>query len=75
MADSSLAVYFLLHYPGPYDRWTLSTTLSCGARTFLPFAEANQRPRSPLRGQQNYTRLPLRTAVAARFGTLPAIAE
>jgi hypothetical protein len=31
-----VAVYFLWHFPWPCDRWTLSTTLSCGARTFLP---------------------------------------
>ena len=31
-----LAVCFLLHFPGPCGRWALPTTLSCGARTFLP---------------------------------------
>ncbi len=30
------AVYFLWHFPGSHDRWTLSTTLPSGARTFLP---------------------------------------
>src|SRR5262249_45185962 len=30
----SSAVCFLLHFPEPCGRWTLSTTLSCGARTF-----------------------------------------
>jgi hypothetical protein len=28
-------VYFLLHFPEPFGRWALPTTLSCGARTFL----------------------------------------
>ncbi len=31
-----LAVYFLLHFPGPCGRWGLPTTVSYGARTFLP---------------------------------------
>jgi hypothetical protein len=31
-----LAVYFLLHFPGPCGRWALPTTTSYGARTFLP---------------------------------------
>ena len=30
------AVYFLLHYPWPHDRWALPITVSLGARTFLP---------------------------------------
>ena len=29
------AVCFLWHCPGPYGRWALPTTASCGARTFL----------------------------------------
>ena len=33
------AVCFLLHFPWPFGRWALPTTLSYGARTFLrPFA-------------------------------------
>ena len=48
----AVAVCFLLHFPYPrrptcegrLGRWTLSTTLSCGARTFLPRAEARRRP-------------------------------
>ncbi len=34
--DASGAVYFLLHFPWSCDRWALPTTVSCGARTFLP---------------------------------------
>jgi hypothetical protein len=30
------AVYFLLHFPWPRGRWALPTTVSFGARTFLP---------------------------------------
>ena len=33
---SASAVYFLLHFPEPCGRWALPTTVSCGARTFLP---------------------------------------
>jgi hypothetical protein len=32
------AVCFLLHFPGPCDRWALPIAMSCGARTFLPLA-------------------------------------
>jgi len=32
------AVYFLLHFPSRHRDWTLSSILSCGARTFLPNA-------------------------------------
>ena len=31
----SPAVYFLWHFPWDRSRWTLATTLPCGARTFL----------------------------------------
>ena len=31
-----VAVYFLLHFPWSCDRSVLPTTLSYGARTFLP---------------------------------------
>jgi len=44
----SPAVCFLLHFPEPCGRWTLSTTLSYGARTFLPprtaYTRAENRP-------------------------------
>ena len=53
------AVCFLLHFPGPCDRWALPITMSCGARTFLPPAPQEgryggprrhgRRPSSPLR--------------------------
>ena len=33
---STAAVCFLLHFPGPYGRSALPTTLPYGARTFLP---------------------------------------
>jgi len=32
------AVFFLLHFPSRRRDWTLSSILSCGARTFLPCA-------------------------------------
>jgi hypothetical protein len=32
------AVSFLLHFPSRHRDWTLSSILSCGARTFLPSA-------------------------------------
>src|SRR2546423_2020305 len=55
------AVFFLLHFPYPrplgLGRWTLSTTVSCGARTFLSRASprltrtrAGQRPSGRLAG-------------------------
>jgi hypothetical protein len=40
---------FLLHFPGPCGRSVLPTTLSCGARTFLPPSCDGQRPSGPLR--------------------------
>ncbi len=33
------AVCFLWHFPDPRGRWMLSTTVSCGARTFLPVGD------------------------------------
>ena len=57
--DIGAAVCFLLHFPGPYGRWALPTTMSCGARTFLPPTPhrgpiwrpigAGRRPSGPLR--------------------------
>jgi len=42
------AVCFLWHFPYPYGRWTLSTTVSFGARTFLHGRHYNARkPSSP----------------------------
>ena len=35
---SHQAVSFLLHFPSRHRDWVLPSTLSCGARTFLPFA-------------------------------------
>src|SRR5205823_10079402 len=35
LATHQSAVSFLWHFPGPCGRWTLSTTVPCGARTFL----------------------------------------
>jgi hypothetical protein len=50
------AVCSLWHFPGPRGRWTLSTTVSCGARTFLhgvirrsPAATARPTPRAIIR--------------------------
>src|SRR5262245_46815119 len=54
----AVAVYFLLHCPGPSSatrkgdglgRWALPTTASCGARTFLPPAAgpAKREPGAP----------------------------
>src|SRR6266480_2004740 len=49
-----MAVFFLLHFPNPYQplmadfgRWALPTTVSCGARTFLsPFPRSIRRSES-----------------------------
>ena len=38
MIRRASAVYFLWHFPWDCSRWTLPTTLSCGARTFLDMA-------------------------------------
>jgi hypothetical protein len=34
------AVYFLWHFPSRHRDWVLPSTLSCGARTFLPPAKS-----------------------------------
>ncbi len=72
------AVCFLLHFPWPRGRSTLSTTLSCGARTFLPPASGLSRPQadgcpahSPLRNAK-----PSRAAAEMRGeGRQPRIAR
>jgi len=43
------AVCSLLHWPSGYPDWTLSSTLSYGARTFLPGIYAGAAARSALR--------------------------
>ena len=62
------AVCFLWHFPGPCDRLPLTTTLTRGARTFLPRTR-RERPPRPLtppasitgRASQAYPGSPLRT--------------
>src|SRR5262249_19102056 len=39
-----MAVCFLLHFPCPFGPWALPTPASCGARTFLSPATADQKP-------------------------------
>jgi len=39
LCPSYQAVSFLLHFPSRRRDWTLSSILSCGARTFLPSAQ------------------------------------
>ena len=47
------AVCFLLHFPCPCGRWALPTTVSCGARTFLPasLSASPERPSGRLTGK------------------------
>ncbi len=69
--DADPAVYFLLHFPYPrrrvtaaLGRWTLSTTLSYGARTFLQRTETRQRPSNRLAKNIHCTRLKRRSCLA-----------
>ncbi len=43
------AVCFLWHFPSGRPDWTLSSTLPCGARTFLPRPDGRRRPSHRLR--------------------------
>ena len=67
------AVCFLLHFPGPCGRWALPTTLSCGARTFLPARPrkaARERPSGPLRISLYHTLARARLIVRDLSGTI-----
>jgi hypothetical protein len=47
----SRAVYFLWHFPSRHRDWGLPSTLSCGARTFLPLPKASS-------GHSSYSDIP-----------------
>ena len=48
------AVYFLWHFPWDRSRWTLSSTLPYGVRTFLDALERAPRPSGSLHPQRPY---------------------
>ncbi len=54
----SEAVYSLLHFPWPRGRLPLATTLTRGARTFLPRDRTRERPSGPLADHEHSTKEP-----------------
>ena len=48
----NLAVCFLWHFPWGHPHWTLSSTLLCGARTFLPPPGSGERSSGLLRPER-----------------------